>query len=174
MRVIVLSTSLNPGSKSRVMAWEAMEALKSFGAEADFVDLQEFPLPLAGSNHSWDDVNVKAVTERIGKADAILMAVPIYTYDVNAAAKNLVELTGESWEGKAVGFICAAGGMGSYMSIMGLGNSLMLDFRCLILPRFVYATRDAWEGMAIKDEKIKARITELSREIIRISGALHS
>ena len=173
MKVIVLSTSLNPGSKSRVMAWEALERLKAFGAEADFLDIQEFPLPPAGTNHSWDDPNVKAVTERIGKADAILMAVPIYTYDVNAAAKNLVELSGESWEGKAVGFICAAGGMGSYMAVMGLANSLMLDFRCLILPRFVYATKESWSGMQF-DEKIKSRITELCREIIRISKALHS
>ena len=28
------------------------------------------------------------------------------------------------------------------MSILGLANGLMLDFRCLIVPRFVYATGD--------------------------------
>jgi NAD(P)H-dependent FMN reductase len=171
VRIIVLSTSLNPGSKSRVMAWDAMEQVKAFGAEADFLDLQEFPLPLAGSLRSWEDANAKVATERIGKADAILMAVPIYTYAASAACKNLIELTGESWEGKAVGFLCAAGGMGSYMAVMGLANALMLDLRCLIVPRFVYATKDSWQGMQC-DDKIKARIQELCREIIRIGNAL--
>ena len=71
---------------------------------------------------------------------AILLATPIYNYDVSAAAKNMVELTGSAWRDKTVGFICAAGGTSSYMSVMGLANSLMLDFRCIILPRFVYAT----------------------------------
>jgi NAD(P)H-dependent FMN reductase len=172
MRVLVLSSSLNPGSKSRVMAWEALEGLKGLGVETDFVDLQDFPLPLSGSDRSWDDPNAKVLTERIGKADAILFALPIYTYDANAAAKNLIELSGEGWEGKAVGFICAAGGMGSYMAVMGLANSLMLDFRCLILPRFVYATKEAWDGMAIKDEKIHSRIQDLCKEIVRIGRAL--
>jgi FMN reductase len=37
---------------------------------------------------------------------------------------------------KVVGFLCAAGGKSSYMSVMRLANSLMLDFRCLIIPHF--------------------------------------
>lgn len=172
MKAIVLSSSLNPGSKSRVMAWEAMEQLKAFGAEADFVDIQDFPLPLSGAGRSWDDPNAKALTERIGRADAVVLALSIYSYDVTAAAKNLVELSAESWGGKAVGFICAAGGMGSYTAVMSLANSLMLNHRCLILPRFVYATKEAWVGMNF-DEKTKARISELCRELVRLSKALN-
>ena len=36
---------------------------------------------------------------------------------VEGAAKNLVEHTGGAWEGKVVGFLCAAGGMGHAMII---------------------------------------------------------
>jgi FMN reductase len=44
---------------------------------------------------------------------------------------------------------------------MGLVNSLMLDFRCLIIPRFVYATaRDFAEHELISTE-VKERIREL-------------
>ena len=64
MKVIVLSSSLNPGSKSRVMAWEALEQLKAFGAETDFIDIQDFPLPFAGADHSWNDQNAKVIIER--------------------------------------------------------------------------------------------------------------
>ena len=46
----------------------------------------------------------------IEAARVIIVATPIYNYDANAAAKNLVELTGSAWEDKTVGFLCAAGG----------------------------------------------------------------
>lgn len=172
MRITVISASLNPGSKSRVLGWEAFEQLKVLGVDADFLDLQEFPLPMAGSDRSWEDPNVKALTERLHKAEGILMSAPIYTYDLSAAAKNLVELTGEAWEGKVVGFLCAAGGQASYMSVMSFANSLMLDFRCMIVPRFVYAVKETWDGVAIKDEKVKARIAELAAEVTRVTAAL--
>ncbi|MDP6500219.1 MAG: hypothetical protein QF847_03295 [Candidatus Marinimicrobia bacterium] len=61
----------------------------------------------------------------------------MYNYDVNAAAKNLLELTGSGWNEKTVGFICNAGGDKSYMSVMSFANSLMLDHRCKIIPCFV-------------------------------------
>ncbi len=108
----------------------------------------------------------------IEAADAILVATPVYNYDVSAAAKNMVELTGSSWENKIVGFLCAAGGMSSYMSVMAFANSLMLDFRCVILPRFVYATGDSFEDDELKDKKVAKRIEELADELIRFGKAL--
>ena len=52
-----------------------------------------------------------------------ILALPIYNYDGNAAAKNLIELTGKGvWLNKTVGFLCSAGGS-SFMSIMGLATA---------------------------------------------------
>jgi FMN reductase len=100
-----------------------------------------------------------------------LLAVPIYNFDCGAAAKNLIELTGRSWEDKTVGFLCAAGGRSSYMSIMSVANSLMLDFRCLIIPRFVYADGSAFEGGAITDPEIRLRVEQLVESAVRLNGA---
>ncbi|NNJ26143.1 hypothetical protein LzC2_22230 [Planctomycetes bacterium LzC2] len=107
----------------------------------------------------------------------MLLAAPVYNFDVNAAAKNLVELAGRSWEGKTIGLLMSAGGQGSYMSGMGLANSLMLDFRCHIVPRFVYATGDAFspiseEEWQITDEEVRRRVEELVDETVRVSRAL--
>ncbi len=67
---------------------------------------------------------------------------PVYNYDVNAVAKNFIELMGEDALGnKTVGFMLSAGGGGSYMAVMPFANSLMLDFRCWIVPRFLYVSR---------------------------------
>ncbi len=100
------------------------------------------------------------------------MAAPVYNYDVSASAKNMIELTGSAWEDKVVGFLCAAGGMSSYMSVMAYANSLMLDFRSVIIPRFVYATGDVFEGENATDRKIVQRIEQVAAELVRFTNAL--
>ena len=116
---------------------------------------------------------VKNLRDKIKNSKAIIFAVPIYNYDVNSAAKNLIELTGDAWTNKIIGFLCAAGGRGSYMSVMSLANSLMLDFRCIIIPRFVYSTGEAFDGEKVVDPDLEERINDLVIEINRIRLALN-
>jgi FMN reductase len=171
MNILVISCSLNPSSRSRILAGEISNVLKSAEANVTSLDLRDFALPSCdGEDNS--DTNVTKLSDAIRAADAILLAVPIYNYDVNAAAKNLVEHTGSAWEGKIVGFLCAAGGNASYMSVMGLANSLVLDFRCLIIPRFVYATGNDFSGDEVGSSKVKDRVTQLACETIRLARAL--
>lgn len=108
----------------------------------------------------------------IREANGILLATPIYNYDASAAAKNLIELTGKAWENKVVGFACSAGGSGSYMSIMALAGSLMLDFRCTIVPRFVYATSQDFSGENIVAPPIAGRTAELAAALAKYTAAL--
>ena len=110
-------------------------------------------------------------TALIKAARVIIVATPIYNYDANAAAKNLIELTGSAWEDKTVGFLCAAGGGSSYMSITGLANSLMLDFRCLIIPRFVYAKGEDFTPAKKPTAALAERIKGLAEASTKIRNA---
>ena len=172
MPYLVISSSLNPESRSRLLARSAFECLKESGVEVEWLDLAEHPLPLCDGNSVYELKEVEEVGGRIKRAEGILLGLPIYNYGANAAAKNLIELTGEAWSNKVVGFLCAAGGKGSYMSVMGIAGSLMLDFRCLVVPRFVYATGDAFGKDSVTDPKINERIVELAGELHRICTAL--
>ena len=58
------------------------------------------------------------------------------------------------------------------MAIMGIANSLMLDFRCVIIPRFVYAKPDDFENGDLVSEEIKTRVKELSDEMVRFTSVL--
>jgi len=71
-----------------------------------------------------------------------------------------------------VGFLCAAGGNSSYMAVMAYANSLMLDFRTVIIPRFVYATGDAFKGDEIVDKEMVTRIEQAGDELVRFTQAL--
>ncbi len=171
-KYLVVSASGNPGSNSRRMSKLAFAFLQKAQVDCDWIDLQELDLPLCDANACYGAPGAQKITQAIQAADGILIAAPVYNYDVSATAKNMIELTGKAWQDKVVGFLCAAGGMNSYMSVMSYANSLMLDFRCVIIPRFVYATGSAFEGDTAKDEKIVQRIEEVAAELVRFTEAL--
>jgi len=170
MNVLILGCSLNPDSSSQILAREAAAILTSLGATAQVIDLRERPLPVCDGETSNEHAD--AITAAVRAADAIVFAVPIYNYDVNAAAKNVVEHVGSALEGKLVAFLCTAGGSASYMSVMSLANSLMLDFRCLIVPRFVYATSPCFADGTIVSSDVAGRVRALCEEVVRLGRAI--
>ncbi len=171
--ILVISSSLHPDSRSRILARACVDRLSSLGESSQLFDLAISPLPLCDGATAYGDPNVQALAKLIEQADAILLASPVYNYDVNSAAKNAVELTGRAWTGKVVGLMLAAGGQGSYMSGMGLANSLMLDFRCIIVPRFIYTTGEAFEGDRLADDTTQERVERLVEETLQLARALH-
>ncbi|MGB7328178.1 MAG: NAD(P)H-dependent oxidoreductase [Rubripirellula sp.] len=172
--ILVISSSLHPDSRSRILARASIDRLAEIGESAELFDLAVSALPACDGASAYGDANVQELSKRIQAADCILIAAPVYNYDVNAAIKNAVELTGKAWTGKVVSLMLAAGGQGSYMSAMGLANSLMLDFRCVIVPRFIYATGESFEGNQLADESIQNRVNQLVEESVRMSKALGS
>lgn len=170
--ILIVSSSLSSDSNSRILAQEAERVLQQDGHEVALLDLRDHPLPLCDGGAAYGHPNVARVAAQLRAADSILIATPIYNYDATAALKNLIELTGEAWETKVVGFLCAAGGLSSYMSIMALANSLMLDFRSVIVPRFVYATGEAFVDGRITDPDVARRVSDLARTTARFGGAL--
>src|SRR5215510_6326226 len=171
---LVISTSGNPGSNSRRMGQTAFAHLQKQKIDCDWIDIREMNLPLCDADQCYGMPGSKNLSATIQAADGIIIAAPVYNYDVAAATKNMIELTGSAWADKIVGFLCAAGGMGSYMSVMAYANSLMLDFRCVIIPRFVFATSEAFDGESISDKKIIRRIGTLADELVRFTKALRS
>ena len=171
---LVISTSGNPESNSRRMGRTAFAYLQKREIDCDWIDIREMNLPLCDADKCYGMPSSKSLSAAIEAADGILIAAPVYNYDVAAATKNMIELTGSAWEDKIVGFLCAAGGMGSYMSVMAYANSLMLDFRCVVIPRFVFATSEAFDGDNITDKKIPKRIETLADELVRFVKALRS
>ena len=171
---LVISTSGNPDSNSRRMGQKAFAHLQKKKIDCDWIDIREMELPLCDADKCYGMPNSKQLSAAIEGAHGIIIAAPVYNYDVAATTKNMIELTGSAWQDKIVGFLCAAGGMGSYMSVMAYANSLMLDFRCVIIPRFVFATSDGFDGDNIMDKKVVRRIETLADELVRFTKALRT
>lgn len=172
MSFLVISTSLRDQSQSRLLADAVMERFADSGVDAELIDMRHYPLPFCDAGDCYAHPNVATLRDKIANASAIVLATPVYNYSASATAKNLIELTGQAWREKVVGFLCAAGGQSSYMAIMGIANSLMLDFRCLIVPRFVYISERDAAFDDPNDPEISRRLDELAALIPRLAVAV--
>src|SRR5947207_14422321 len=171
-KYLVISTGGNPDSNSRRMGRVAFVQLQKQKVACEWIDISEMDLPLCDADKCYLNPNAQKLNKAVESADGILIAAPVYNYAVAAAAKNMIELTGSSWEDKVVGFLCAAGGSSSYMAVMAYANRLMLDFRTVIIPRFVYATGDAFKGDEIVDKEMVTLIEQAGDGLSRLTQAL--
>jgi len=160
--ILIISCSLANESRSRTVGKLIFDRIKKVGAVVDWVDLAHVTLPLCDGDSALEEPHALALLEKIKQAHGIVLCSPIYNYDVNAVAKNLIELTGDAWIGKVVGLAYASGGIRSYLAGMGIIQSLLVDFRCIIYPRFVHATADSFEGRDLTDEEVLERINEFA------------
>jgi FMN reductase len=172
MNMVVFSCSLSPVSRSAVLAGLLGKELEKLGDQVELVDLRELELPFCDAGKCYEHPNVQKVQAILAGADAVVIATPIYNFETGGATRNLIALTGKAWTAKVVGFACAAGGQGSYMAVMSLANSLMLDFRCFVIPRFLYAHGGDFDGSQLTNPDVSRRISELAAELKRVAGAL--
>ena len=166
---LIISCSLNPKSRSRVVAHYAYEQFHLKESDVEWIDLAQLQLPQCDGGACYADPRVKDLTGKISGAKGILLATPVYNYNASASTKNLIELTADAWNNKVVGLISVAGGRSSYMAPMALINSLMLDFRCLIVPRFVQAISKEIPDDGNLAEGITKRIQELNNSLIDLT-----
>ncbi|CAH0195572.1 hypothetical protein SRABI44_02716 [Microbacterium foliorum] len=127
--------------------------LRELGHRSSVVDLADYGLPAFDNDRIFDSDGFAALHDVISSADGIVLAFPIYNWAPAATVKSLIEATGATgengrvaaWFDKVVTFVCAAGLPHSYMATGALGQSLMLDFKCVINPYTAYISERDWE-----------------------------
>lgn len=172
MSMLILSTSLNPGSRSRVLANEARRIAQAKGLASELVDIAPLGLPLCDGASAYGHPAVAPLAAKVSAATGVLMCIPIYNYSIAASAKNVIELVGKAFTGKVVGLAAAAGGGMAYTAPLQLANALMLDFRCVIVPRYVYVPGKGIDASSISDPEIVTRLTGLVEDVAKMSAAL--
>lgn len=170
LKHLVISCSLSTTSRSALMADYLTKSLEVSGDSVESVDLRSFELPFCDGSSAYSHPNVIQLSQKIADAHSITLAVPIYNYDVGGPARNIISLTGQVWTEKVVGLIGAAGGDRSFMSLVSLGNSLMLDFRSVVVPRYVYASKAEFASGRPQGE-IANRLDLLAADLGRFATA---
>jgi NAD(P)H-dependent FMN reductase len=172
MHTLIISSSLRKGSRGKKLAETMASCLQAQHSSFELLDLSEYDLPLCDGEKCYEHPLVKVVTEKINRAHSLVFAFPVYNYAASAATKNLIELANDALYNKVVGFLVAAGGARSYMASLSLSTSLMTEFRCLIVPKFVYVDQSDYNDITTEVPKqLKERIQELAGTISALSPA---
>lgn len=182
LKLPVISCSLDPTSKSRKLAVLSSEMLRGLGHQSSVVDLNEHELPPFDNDQIFNSDSFAALYDVIGSADGVVLAFPVYNWAPAATVKSLIEATGATgedgrvaaWFDKVVTFVCAAGLPHSYMATAPLGQSLMLDFKCIINPYTAYISERDWESaQALKTDR-NARLAKTMMVHAELSDLLAS
>lgn len=181
MKFTVLSTSLDPDSRSRWMAGLAAAQLRESGHTVTFLDLRETPLPIFDNDTCYAHPHAGLYHAAIQEADGVFLAVPVYNWGVGAGAKNLVELTGSTdpehglhgaWFDRPVTFLVSGGLAHGYLSHGAFAFGLMTDFRCVVSPHFVYATGAEWAADGVPGEWLSGRLAQVVERGVDLSARL--
>jgi azobenzene reductase len=117
MNVLVLSSSLQPLSRTLLTAAMVAEVLRRDGAEVTVWDLAARPLPFADPAYHADPRNhpdsvVGELVKTADMADAFLLATPIYHNSYSGVLKNALDhLSIRQFHHKPVGLIAFGGSM---------------------------------------------------------------
>jgi FMN reductase len=171
MSTLVVSTALRAGSKTSAIARALAERFTALGEAVRTFDLAEIALPLCDGGACYQDPAVVAVTAEVRAARAVVLCFPVYNYQANAAAKNFIEVTNDVWNGKVAGLVANAGTERSFLAPLALANSLMVDHRCLVVPRFVFVGPAAFaaDGTLAPEGDTVTRLGELARDVVQLS-----
>ncbi|MCB0187721.1 MAG: NAD(P)H-dependent oxidoreductase, partial [Caldilineaceae bacterium] len=82
MNVTVISCSLHPQSRSYVLAQQTVAHLQELGAEAPLYDLRRHELGMCDATTTHKTPVAEELIEAIRRADSVLLAMPVYNYDV--------------------------------------------------------------------------------------------
>src|SRR5436309_15753001 len=124
-KYLVVSTSGNPDSNSRRMGRVAFTHLEKRKVDCTWMDISEMDLPLCDADKCYLNQSAQKLNKAVETADGIMIAAPVYNYDVAAAAKNMIELTGSSWEEKVVGFLSAPAANTPHTPLIASANTLI-------------------------------------------------
>ena len=177
----VISTSLDPDSRSAWLCTLAAGQLREAGHAVTHLDLRETPLPPFDNATCYSHPNAERYHRAIREADGVLLGVPVYNWGLGSGARTLVELTGSSdierdlhgaWFDKPVTFLVSGGLDHGYLSHGAFALGLMYDFRCVINPHFVYATSAHWGAPATPGEWLAGRLSRTVERTVDLSQRL--
>jgi len=183
VRVLGVDGSPRRYGNTRKALLLALEAARLEGAEADLVRLYDLRIePCMGCVS--DDVkacrypcpiedDMRIVYEKVMRSDGVIVATPIYWYNVSGPVKNFIDrltvfenmifIDGRSWvEGKVAGFIA----MGNDTGAIAVIQNLMAVFNSMgfAIPPWALAYYTS-TGDALEDERVVLDAANVGRAV---------
>lgn len=185
-RILVFAGSTRQGSFNKQLARLAAREVAAAGAEASFIDLREFPMPLydgdleAGDGPPEQAFRLQGI---VAQHHGLIVASPEYNNSISAVLKNTLDWVSRTprvrganpFAGKPAALIAASpGGLGGLRGLDAVRNVLN-TVGMLVLPGMV-AVPHADQAFAadgtLKDVDSARRLRDLVAETVHTARAL--
>ena len=112
LKVVGLAGEYRSSSKSGILVNLALKIAMEQGADVEFWDLAERPLPLVGEEGCWTHPNVKAFQSLLEESDAFFLSSPEYHGTMSGVMKNTMDwMYDKHVGGKVFGLMSTLGGV---------------------------------------------------------------
>ena len=169
--VVGIVGSLRDGSYTRVGIARALAAAETTGATTELIDLRELDLPVFDADDR-DAGDADMLTERVRRADSILLGTPVYHGSFSAPLKNALDYCGfDEFEHKTVGLLAVAGG-GFPITALEHLRSVCRALDCWVIPHqaAVPRARNVISDGEIRDAGIEERVVTLGEEAVQYAN----
>lgn len=138
------------------------------GATTKLLDLNKPDLPVF-SPDSNDTRESEELTAQIQKADAVILATPMYHGSYSSALKNAIDYCGfDEFEHKTVGLLAVSGGSFPISALEHLGTVCRsLDAWVLPYQAAVPDFHETFEHGELADEDLNKRVERIGSELVR-------
>lgn len=174
MKIVGFAGSLNPNSVTAKGVRVALEAARKAGAEVEYFDLREHPLPIYDPSDRAGDENVQFFVKLMTEADGFILGSPEYHNGPSGAFKNALDFIGSTqFAGKPIGLVSSAGGAVATNTL----NQMLTILRSLhgyVVPQFGSVgggTQFTADGNFV-DPAMQERFEKIGRDVAALGEAM--
>ena len=175
LKVLGLAGEYRSSSKSGMLVNLALKMAEEQGADVEFWDLAERPLPLVGEEGCWTHPNVKAFQTLLEQSDAFLLSSPEYHGTMSGVMKNTMDwMYDKHVGGKVFGLMSTLGGVTNANTL----NHMRISLRWLHgwpVPEqlAIGHVKEAFdEDGALVDEELQRRLLNLVNSVLSAAKKL--
>ena len=170
--VVAIVGSLREGSYTRSACRRVLAAADEYdGVETELIDLRTLDLPVFDADES-EAGDASELTERVRRADAVVLGTPVYHGSYSSALKNALVYCGfDEFENTTVGLLCVAGGSFPTTTLDHL-RSVCRSMNAWAAPHQVAIpnARTAFENGRLVDDSVADRIDVLGRRMVEYAN----
>lgn len=181
IKVLAFAGSSRTDSVNKKLALEAAKIARELGAEAQFIDLKDYPLPLYDADLEKKGMpeNAKSIRQLLINSQVILIASPEYNASISALLKNTIDWASRSEKGgpsreafKDKKFILMSAYPGSKESTRGLPHlrTIIEDIGGIVIAQ-QFVVPNAYQAFDeeghLKDPRMQAELKKLILETIK-------
>ena len=161
-KTLVISSSLNPDSKSYKIRKMVTKLLQKQGGDVELLDIRDYEL-----GHTFRTTpDMQKITDKITTADNFIIGMAVYCYSINDSLKSVLDNCFEEVNGKKYGIVCAAGGEKSYLATQHLTQVCANEWRMIQLPRVVYTSGKDWADGELVSANVSERVDVFVKEFL--------